>query len=144
MILLYVPSIIFLVNYLMPYLNAHKAGELTGTIFKMDSIKKNLVKNGRECLIGAMLLFHYVKKFFEFMVFHTHTSSHHTNGFKGLLKGVYHVAFCVLITSFSVWKCGVLIFTCQLVFLSACRIGTPIDSKAEYIVSYRFTTTHNT
>jgi hypothetical protein len=102
MLLLYVPSIIFLVNYLMPYFNAHKAGELTGTIFKMDSLKKNLVKNGRECLIGAMLLFHFAKKVFEFLVFHTHTSSPHTNGFSGLIKGVHQLAFCFIITTFSV------------------------------------------
>lgn len=102
MLLLYVPSIIFLVNYLMPYFNAHKAGELTGTIFKMDSLKKNLVKNGRECLIGAMLLFHFAKKVFEFLVFHTHTSLPHTNGFSGLMKGVHQLAFCFIITTFSV------------------------------------------
>ena len=102
MLLLYIPSVVFLVNYLVPFLNAQKAGELTGTIFKMESVKQNLVKNGRECLIGAMLLFHFVKKIFEFLAFHTHTASHHANGFAGLAKGVYHVLFCILITQFSV------------------------------------------
>lgn len=98
MLLIYVPSVIFLLNYLAPFASAYSAGQLTGSLLNMGSISGALVSNGRECLVAGMLLFHFVKRVLETLFLHKY-SSKQTDGVMGAIIGVYYTLTCLLITS---------------------------------------------
>jgi hypothetical protein len=101
MLFIYVPSMVFLLNYLLPFVNASAAGELTGSLLNMGSITGALVSNGREALIATMLLGHFVKRVLETLFLHKY-SSKQTDGAMGGFIGIYYTLTCLLITSFSV------------------------------------------
>jgi hypothetical protein len=96
----YLPPLIILLHYLLPYLSAYKAGNLTGTLLKMSSMgTETLVKNGRECLIAVMLLGHFLRKLVESASCPSKTS---TNGAKRFTSGIAHAVTCLIITTVSV------------------------------------------
>ena len=97
MLLIYVPSVLFLLNYLMPFANAFSAGQLTGSLLNMGSVTGALVSNGRECLVAGMLLIHFVKRVAETLFLHKY-SSKQTDGVMGAFIGVYYTLICLLIT----------------------------------------------
>lgn len=97
----YVPALIILLRYLLPYVNAYNADNLTGTLLQMSARGKGtLVKNGRECLIGVMLLGHYLRKMFESAA----GKNPSTNGGNRVTTGVFHALTCLIITTVSVRK----------------------------------------
>lgn len=98
MLMIYVPSVLFLLNYLRPFGAAFSAGELTGSLLNMGSVSGALVNNGRECLVAGMLLFHFVKRVAETLFLHKY-SSKQTDGVMGACIGVYYTLTCLLITS---------------------------------------------
>jgi hypothetical protein len=98
----YLPPLIILLHYLMPYLSAYKAGNLTGTLLKMGSKgTETLVKNGRECLIAVMLLGHFLGKLVE-SASCKNPSKASTNGAKRFTSGIAHAVTCLIITTVSV------------------------------------------
>jgi hypothetical protein len=98
MLMIYVPSVLFLLNYLRPFGAAFSADELTGSLLNMGSVNGALVNNGRECLVAGMLLFHFVKRVAETLFLHKY-SSKQTDGVMGACIGVYYTLTCLLITS---------------------------------------------
>ena len=98
MLMIYVPSVLFLLNYLRPFGVAFSAGELTGSLLNMGSVTGALVNNGRECLVAGMLLFHFAKRVAETLFLHKY-SSKQTDGVMGACIGVYYTLTCLLITS---------------------------------------------
>ena len=109
MLMIYVPSVLFLLNYLRPFGAAFSAGELTGSLLNMGSVNGALVNNGRECLVAGMLLFHFVKRVAETLFLHKY-SSKQTDGVMGACIGVYYTLTCLLITSCMVRQLFNLIF----------------------------------
>ena len=109
MLMIYVPSVLFLLNYLRPFGAALSAGELTGSLLNMGSVNGALVNNGRECLVAGMLLFHFVKRVAETLFLHKY-SSKQTDGVMGACIGVYYTLTCLLITSCMVRQLFNLIF----------------------------------
>ena len=103
MLMIYVPSTLFLLNYLRPFLTAFTEGQLTGTLLNMGSLSGDLVTNGRECLVAVMLLIHFGKRVLETLFLHKY-SSKETDGVMGGSIGLYYTLTCWLITSFTVSK----------------------------------------
>ena len=101
MLLIYVPSAIFLSSYLLPFYSAFSAGDLTGSLLNMGSISGALVSNGRECLVATMLFGHFAKRILETLFLHKY-SSKETDGTMGGFIGFYYMLTCLLITNFSV------------------------------------------
>lgn len=98
----YLPSLIFLAFYLIPYLNAYTAGNLTGSLLKMGSKGTgSLVKSGRECLLAVMLFGHFVRKFLVGS-FCMDTSSDYLDSGKRVVEGLGSVLACLVVTTFSV------------------------------------------
>ena len=98
----YVPPLIILLHYLLPYLSAYKAGNLTGTLLKMSSKGTgSLVKNGRECLIAVMLLGHFLRKLVESASCKNPTPAS-KDGSKRIVSGITHALTCYVITTVSV------------------------------------------
>ena len=101
MLMIYVPSALFLLNYLRPFISAFTEGQLTGSLFNMGAVSGDLVSNGRECLVAAMLLTHFGKRVLETLFLHKY-SSKQTDGVMGGTIGLYYTLTCWLITSFTV------------------------------------------
>lgn len=100
----YVPALIILLRYLLPYVNAYNADNLTGTLLQMSARGKGtLVKNGRECLIGVMLLGHYLRKLLESAAC-KNPSKGATVGGNRFTSGLFHALTCLIITTVSVRK----------------------------------------
>lgn len=95
MLLIYVPSVIFLLNHLAPI----TAGLPPASLFDIN----NLLEAGksREGLVASMLLVHFAKRVAETLFLHKY-SSKQTDGVMGGTIGVYYTLTCLLITSFSV------------------------------------------
>ena len=101
MLMIYVPSALFLLNYLRPFISAFTEGQLTGSLFNMGAVSGDLVSNGRECLVATMLLTHFGKRVLETLFLHKY-SSKQTDGVMGGTIGLYYTLTCWLITSFTV------------------------------------------
>ena len=67
----------------------------------MGAVSGDLVSNGRECLVAAMLLTHFGKRVLETLFLHKY-SSKQTDGVMGGTIGLYYTLTCWLITSFTV------------------------------------------